>query len=95
MFAFVTQKSAQEVANVIQAFYKDPSIESFELSYHPPMNENEVTHLFVQPNETEQPIALANGDQIVQCQADDGSYLAIIVPGKERKLKPATVLRAF
>jgi hypothetical protein len=93
MYAFVTEMNAQDVANVIQAFYHHAGQQRhFKLAYSDARDEHH--EVWVRPCLTEQPITLANNDQIVRCETNDGRRVDIIVPAMHREYQPATVVIA-
>lgn len=88
----LTTGSAQDIANIIQQFYTERDGRSF-FSIAVYDAEEKLRELWVRPHLNEAPIKLANGDQIVRCESNDGYQVDIIIPAQGRD-KPATVVIA-
>lgn len=89
---FLTDRNAQDIANMVQLFYEERDSRSFfEL---PVSRLGERRELWIRPHLSEAPVRLANGDQIVRCESNDGYQVDIIVPRRDREYVPATVVIA-
>ena len=90
--AFVTTMNAQELANIIQHLYENPGQRYFKLEYGS-VDSRQSKEAWIRPNPAEQPIVLANGDQIIICeQQDSGNRVDLIIPRRSREYTPATVV---
>lgn len=89
---FITEMSAQEIANIIQDYFTRQDGKSFfKLAL---TRGTERRTLWVRPNLRKQPFTLESDDQIVQCESSGGLRVDIHVPSKTREYQPATVVVA-